>query len=230
MEQELDGYGLIILIWLAVVYWQVRNSLRQPPQNDRRTPWDAGRDTGLTLSRQAMTVVPSQNGSDNDACWKGIAKPGSEVACGLLAIRRADHSFDAQHFLTGAAFAYEAIVSAFAGGDRAALQNLLSPDVYEAFAAAIAEREQRGEHMETSFVSVDKPQIVEANLCANSAQVTVRLISELVTATRAIGNAVVGGDPAKVLKVSEIWNFAREISSSRDDWKLDHHRHRLRSL
>ena len=49
--------------------------------------------------------------------------------------------FDPEHFLTGAKAAYEMIVTAFAEGDRATLKNLLAPDVYEGFVAAIAERE-----------------------------------------------------------------------------------------
>ena len=51
------------------------------------------------------------------------------------------------------------IVIAFAHGDRRTLKDLLSKEVYEGFDRAIAERESRGEKVETTFVSIDKAEI-----------------------------------------------------------------------
>ena len=48
------------------------------------------------------------------------------------------------------------IVTAFAEGNREVLRNLLAPSVFESFAAALAEREKRGEKITTTFVSIDK--------------------------------------------------------------------------
>ena len=60
-----------------------------------------------------------------------------------MAITKASPDFDPEHFLAGARVAYEMIVTAFAQGDRASLKNLLAPDVYDGFVAAITERERR---------------------------------------------------------------------------------------
>ena len=58
-----------------------------------------------------------------------------------------------RELLEGAKSAYEMIVTAFAQGDRKTLKDLLSREVYEGFERAITEREQRGEKVETTFVS-----------------------------------------------------------------------------
>ena len=51
------------------------------------------------------------------------------------------------------------IVTAFAQGDRRTLKDLLSKDVFDGFVGAIADREKRGERVETTFVSIDKADI-----------------------------------------------------------------------
>src|SRR5690606_29932595 len=62
-----------------------------------------------------------------------IAGPASE---GLMTIVRADPSFDSEHFVAGARSAYELIVNAFAKGERETLEGLLTPRVYDSYAAA----------------------------------------------------------------------------------------------
>ena len=81
----------------------------------------------------------------------------SEITKGLLDIVRADASFDPNHFLQGAKAAYEIIVTAFAEGNRKTLKDLLNPEVYEGFSSAIAERENRGEQIDQSFVASSRP-------------------------------------------------------------------------
>jgi predicted lipid-binding transport protein (Tim44 family) len=103
---------------------------------------------------------------------------------GLKAIAAADRSFDPDAFLAGARAAYEMIVTAFAEGDRKTLRNLLSREVNDGLVAAIAECEQRQEKIEFKFVGIDKAEITEASLKAETAQLTVRFLSKLISATR----------------------------------------------
>ena len=74
--------------------------------------------------------------------------------------------------------------TAFAQGDRKTLKDLLSRDVYEGFERAITERERRGETVETTFVSIDKAEMAGAELQGKTAQIVVRFLSKLITATR----------------------------------------------
>ena len=61
---------------------------------------------------------------------------------------------------------------------------------------------------------------VEAALKGSTAQVTVRLQSELISATRDRDGHVIDGDPAKVSEVVDIWTFARDTGTRDPNWKL----------
>jgi len=152
--------------------------------------------------------------------WKGIAEPGSAAAVGLDAVLAQDPAFDPQHFLTGARAAYEMIVTAYAEGDRRTLKNLLSREVLDGFDSVIRERENRGETSETRFVSIDKADIIGAELRGRSAQITVRFVSQLISVTRDRSGAVIDGNAERVTDVTDVWTFARDLSSRDPNWKL----------
>ena len=142
------------------------------------------------------------------------------MASGLDAIASADPSFDAQHFIAGARAAYEMVVTAFAGGDRRQLRGLLSRDVYDGFDAHIGERESRGETVETKFVSIDSSAVTAAELRNRMAQITLRFVSKLVSATRDRSGNVIDGNAEKVTDVTDVWTFARDVSSRDPNWKV----------
>ncbi|HZB91379.1 MAG TPA: Tim44/TimA family putative adaptor protein, partial [Stellaceae bacterium] len=76
------------------------------------------------------------------------------LAVGLAKLKAADRGFDEKGFLAGARAAFEIIVNAFAKGDAAALQPLLSPDVFASFATAIRTRQAQHETLETNLLSI----------------------------------------------------------------------------
>jgi predicted lipid-binding transport protein (Tim44 family) len=152
--------------------------------------------------------------------WKGLAESGSTIAAGLDAIVAAEPSFDAKHFIAGARAAYEMIVTAFAEGDRRQLRGLLSREVFDGFDAAIAERENRGETAETRFVSIDDSAITAADLRNRTAHITVRFVSKLISATRDRTGNVIEGNAERVTNVTDVWTFARDISSRDPNWKV----------
>ncbi|HUD89539.1 MAG TPA: Tim44/TimA family putative adaptor protein, partial [Xanthobacteraceae bacterium] len=152
--------------------------------------------------------------------WKGVADAGSAVAAGLDAIVAADPSFDVKHFITGARAAYEMIVTTFAEGDRRQLRTLLSREVFDGFDAAITEREGKGETAETRFVSIDGSTVTAAELRNRNAQITVRFVSKLVSATRDRTGTVIDGNAEKVTDVTDVWTFARDVSSRDPNWKV----------
>jgi predicted lipid-binding transport protein (Tim44 family) len=152
--------------------------------------------------------------------WKGIAQAGTPLATGLDAILQADPSFDARGFGAGAKAAYEMIVQAYAKGDRKTLKDLLAKDVFDGFAGAISERDNRGETSETTFVSIDKSDIIAAEMRGKLAQVTVSFASKLITATRDKNGVVVDGSAEKIVDVNDIWTFARDVSTRDPNWRL----------
>ena len=159
-------------------------------------------------------------GENTYAAIDAFADPGTELNRGLRAIRDVDASFEPKTFVEGAKMAYEMIVMAYADGDRRTLKNLLSRDVYEGFVSAIAERESRSEKIQSSFVGIDKADIVNAEMKGGEAHITLRIVSELISATRDSRGEVIDGDPETVAEVKDVWTFARDTRSRDPNWKL----------
>jgi predicted lipid-binding transport protein (Tim44 family) len=162
--------------------------------------------------------VPSVE--DIEAKLGGHAPKDSPLARSLTQLMRADPSFDPGPFLDGAKAAYEMVVMSFAEGDEETLRNLLSSEVFEGFETAIRERESRGEKVESNLVGINKADIIEADVKNRTAYVTVKFVSELISVTRDADDEVVEGDPKKVREVTDIWTFARDITSKNPNWKL----------
>src|SRR5207253_4152216 len=152
--------------------------------------------------------------------WKGLTEPGTALALGLDAIAEKESAFDPRHFLSGARGAYEMIVLAFANGDRRALKDLLSSEVFESFEGVIKDREKHEQKTETRFVSIDKAELVGAEARDRAAQLTVRFVSQMVSVTRDKTGASVDGNPDKVADITDVWTFARDTSSRDPNWKL----------
>jgi predicted lipid-binding transport protein (Tim44 family) len=230
-----DFYTIIFLALAIFIFARLRSVLGQRTGRER-PPYDpySARDGAKAVparEREKVVPLPGRNPepsprSDGDATsppaerWAGLAEAGSPAATGLEAIAKADHDFDARHFLAGGKTAYEMIVTAFAEGDRRALKNLLAKDVFEGFAAAIAEREGRGETMESRFVSIEKAEIIGAELKGKSAQITIRFVSQLISVTRNRAGQVVDGSPERVTDVTDIWTWARPVGARGPNWKL----------
>jgi predicted lipid-binding transport protein (Tim44 family) len=150
-----------------------------------------------------------------------IAATGTSTTSeGLAALAAADRSFNAAQFLNGAKIAYEMIVTAFADGDRKSLKQLLNTEVYDGFVQAVSAREARGEKIEFKFVGIDKAEITGVTVKGATAQVTMRFLSKLVSATHDKDGKVIDGDPTHVGDVTDVWTFARELASRDPNWKL----------
>jgi predicted lipid-binding transport protein (Tim44 family) len=132
----------------------------------------------------------------------------------------ADSSFAPREFLQGARAAYEMIVMAFARGDRKALKDLLSKEVFDGFSSVITQREQNNLKAEATFVSLDKANIVEAELKGKTMEVTVKFASKLINATRDAAGTVVEGSAEAITDVVDIWTFARDAGSRDPNWRL----------
>src|SRR5260370_26476474 len=112
------------------------------------------------------------------------------------------------------------MVTACAGGVRPTLKTLPPGDVYDGLEAAVRERKTKGEAAESRFVSIDKSDITDAELRGRTAQITIRFVSQLVSVTRDRDGAVIEGSPEKVTDVTDVWTFARDLSSRDPNWKL----------
>jgi predicted lipid-binding transport protein (Tim44 family) len=229
MRDLFDIYTIIFLALAVFIFLRLRSVLGQrtgrerppyDPYSARDTVRGSSNDNVVTLPRTSDAQRPPAEPVEPGDRWKGIVEAGSAAAAGLDAIAQEDKSFDGNAFIAGARQAYEMIVTAYAEGDRRALKNLLSREVYEGFEAAIRERESRGETAETRFVAIEKSDIVGAELRGRTAQVTMRFVSQLVSVTRDRSGNVIEGNPEKVTDVTDVWTFARDVTSRDPNWKL----------
>ncbi len=217
----------IVFLLLAVfVIYRLRSVLGQrtgnePPPGVRREP---PREQGNNVIPLPTANGARQEGFAPDAPapdrWAGIAEAGSPIAQGLDAVSAADRSFEPKGFLQGAKAAYEMIVVAFAKGDRKTLKDLLSKEVFDGFVGVVSEREARGESVETTFVSIDRADLADVQMKARVANVTVKFVSKIITATRDKAGKVVDGSAEKVVDVTDIWTFSRDTASRDPNWRL----------
>jgi predicted lipid-binding transport protein (Tim44 family) len=146
--------------------------------------------------------------------------PGSTLAKGVDSIREQDPKFDADAFLKGAKSAHEMIAKAFAEGDRATLKLLLAPDVYASFEGAIVTREKHGQSVDFAFVGLKAAELQTAGLRGRFAEVTVKFVSELISATRDAAGTVIDGAAGVVREVTDVWTFVRDTRLDDRNWKV----------
>jgi len=236
MSEAFDIYTLLFLVLAVVIFIRLRNVLgrrtgnERPPYDpyaasDAKRPRPDANEPVVALPRGRSSRGPVAEASvpsveDLEERLGRHATKDSPLGQSLTGLMRADPGFDPNQFLDGAKAAYEMIVMGFAQGDDATLKQLLGSDVYDGFERAIRERESRGEKVESSLVGIDKADIIEAEVKNRTAYVTVKFVSELISVTRDAEGEVAEGDPKKVREVTDIWTFARDITSKNPNWKL----------
>jgi predicted lipid-binding transport protein (Tim44 family) len=230
MSDIFDLTNLLLLAVAVAIFLRLRSVLGrrtgdEQPRLDRYATRDAAapaRDSNVIPLPRAAETSPSggQPSSQSVDDRVGALPENSRAAAPLREIAKADPSFDSGSFLKGSAIAYEAIVTAYARGDRETLRNLLSREVLDSFTSVISERESQGETNELSFVGISSADIVDAHFADRVAHVTVRFVSELVTAVRDKAGNVIEGDIKAVRQVTDVWTFARNVSSPNPNWQL----------
>tara|TARA_A100001037_G_C15061539_1_gene595015 strand:+ start:335 stop:1015 length:681 start_codon:yes stop_codon:yes gene_type:complete len=217
-----EGFPFLDIVLFAMVaafiILRLRGVLGRRPGNGRPN-YDAlsrrqqGDENVITLPDRAQDS-PEESDQEYEAEEEAV------VGAGLRDIRAADNQFSPDEFLQGARAAYEMIVTAYAVADDAVLQQLLSDEVYENFAGAIQERISMGHTLETTLLAIRSADIVEARLAGDTAEVTVKFVSDVINVTREEDGTVVSGDPDMAQDVTDFWTFARNARSSDPNWQL----------
>lgn len=193
MDQALIEYAVLAFV-AGFVLFRLYTTLGRRVDSERPTPRPA----------PAQGEMPRENNGPQQMPAPMASGPAGE---GLMAIVRADPQFDVEHFIVGARAAYELIISAFAKGDRDALSGLLTPRVYESYAAAITAREAKNEPG-PELVRLKTGEIVDADLAGDIARVTVRFEAELAEGAHGVRDA------------RERWTFERDVRSPDPNWRL----------
>jgi predicted lipid-binding transport protein (Tim44 family) len=221
-----DFITLFFLVAAVLIFLQLRSVLgrrtgSEKPPFDPYSPRDVAKNPGGDDSK--VVTLPRRDATDDEQRYAdvdAVAKPDTPLNTALRELVKSDPSFRPREFLNGARMAYEMIVMAFADGDRKTLKGLLSKEVFDGFDTAITDRESRGEVVKSTFVGIDKADITHAAVKDAEEQITVRIVSQLISATYDKAGALIDGDQETVAEVTDIWTFARDIHSRDPNWRL----------
>jgi len=216
-----DGFAFFDIIIFAMLAGYLVFQLRRV----------LGRRTGHEQDRRSnpFTRQPDDNADNDNVIALPDRQPdgpdaGEDDAAaemnGLTRLKAEDPSFDDREFLQGAKGAFEWIVGAFARGDRDELRNLLGPSLYESFEAAIDEREQAGESLETTVASMKSASIDDVTIDGALVSITVEFLTDQVKVIRNASGDVIDGDPDRIETVTDIWVFTRDMRSRDPNWQL----------
>lgn len=206
----MNEFVLVDLLFMALAIgaaW-VAHILAPPPLNEARN----------NVPRPLLAA-----GTDLVA-WTGIAldtrKPPRPLDEILRRICTASGYRDIEVFLEGARLAYEEITDAFARGSLSAQRHLLSKPVYEIFEEAITQRTARDETVERTFIGIGGCDILDAGLGNGQAWIDVRFVGVMVSVTKNAAGDIVAGHPNRVVEVTEVWTFERDLRAAEPRWLL----------
>jgi predicted lipid-binding transport protein (Tim44 family) len=214
-----EGFQFIEIIFFAMVavfiFLRLRGVLGRRTGNEPVPRKPLGNDR---TRHDEDNVVSLPDRQRDDTADDDI--PLGTAADGVREIRAMDPSFSTDEFVGGARTAYDMVLMSFAAGDTDTLRALLDDDVYTNFQRAIADRESRGETLETTLVAIKSSDVAEARAVGRMAEVTIKFVAELVNVTRDKNGEVISGDPRVVQNITDFWTFAREVRSADPNWKL----------
>ncbi len=149
----------------------------------------------------------------------GVASiQGKDAEAGLMDIIAADKNFDMKFFFEAIQDVFAMVVEGFGEGDKEMLEDLLAPDVYNAFATAIDAREKSGETLSNEIQAINKAEIIEAKLDGKQANITVRFTASEISVTRDAEGEIIAGHPERAIEMLDIWTFSKDIKSRDPRW------------
>lgn len=233
--QSFDPFTVAILVAAIIILLKLRSVLGQKTghqedlsdlfdrekENQKKREEGPAADNVVTLpTRKQGASVDSDEPDPRIAQIDKIAKPRTKINKGLKEILKVDANFNPKEFMAGADMAYEMIVDAYAKGDIDTLGNLLSSEVFEGFKSAIDDRQQRGETVKSTFIGIDESSIQGAELKDNESHITIKFVSQIVSATFDKEGVIVEGDEKDIARVKDVWTFSRDTRSNDPTWYL----------
>ncbi len=214
----MEGFQFVDIILLAMVAGFLILRLRSTL--GRRTGHEQGQDN---YRRDNVVELSPRANPDSETVVVGDIDPayiGTLFEEGLTQITLSDPNFSVEDFLGGAGKAFEMIVIAYAEHDTDTLKPLLSDEVYSNFAAAVQDREDREERMETELIVIKPIKLESVSVDGRTAKIAARFESEQVNIIKDADGQIVDGDPEHIESVTDIWTFERNLANSDPNWLL----------
>jgi len=187
-----------------------------------RTGYEPPSDGMQGPGRESEQEATASSGDDDELEAKAVRDLDPDDRSALAEIRSVEPDFSLEDFLHGARSAYEMILTAYEEGDRGTLQDLLTPDVYQAFEQIIRNREEKGLQVESRFIGVRDLKVEKIAFDPDTAEadLTLRFVGEMITAVRDAENRVVEGDPNEIRRQTDVWTFSRVMGAPNPNWLL----------
>lgn len=142
------------------------------------------------------------------------------VADAVKQVMTRHESFDPGHFLDGAKRAFDMIVNAYTSGNKDLLKKLLTPELYQAYAKDIDEREKEGKVLEIVVHSLKDTIISDVDVRENVTRIYVTYKAEETTYLRDRNGEIIEGNPSERDHVTDIWMFEQNLNNDDPTWYL----------
>lgn len=183
-----------------------------------------GKRTGYERNQEDDYGLPEQDPEIQDTKiidWpKTPIAANEEVRQKIQKLKEIDPNFSEHHFMTGAKYAFETILSAFASGDLNTLKPLLDEPLFKSFKASIDSRSEHHEKQVTRLEKIKEIVISDAYYESSFCYVTVHYTSEQINVTYDQENRVLEGDPDHYVTLKDAWTFKRDPKSTGPEWLL----------
>ncbi len=137
-------------------------------------------------------------------------------------IIKLDPDFEIESFNDGAKKAFEFILTEYSKNQLKALDKLTSKSIFNAFKNQINQRENNGESLEITVISVKTPEIKKVTINDKKfAFIDLLFDSEQVQVTKDKKENVIDGDTNQILTIKEIWTFSKNLKSDDPNWILE---------
>jgi predicted lipid-binding transport protein (Tim44 family) len=214
----------ILIYALIAVFlgWRLYSALgtRHEGERQRPNPFSAPESPQDEKSLLALPLAPvAKDRKEKEGFATAAFLPAPDSLSGALyALGQADPLFDEKAFLRGARMAFEMIVQGFAAGEREALKPLLSPALFDAFKGAIDAREEARERVEVKLLNLIDAAITAVKMEGRHANVTVEFVSD--QSRLVLGEGDVVRENNGTQRLTDVWTFRRDVSSSNPNWAL----------
>ncbi len=218
MGDDFALFDIIIFAMLAgYLVFQLRRVLGRRTGHQQRRPNSVSKPPSEAANNDERLTIA---GPDTAETAEDDPTPAEAAMSPYTRLKALDPDYDERDFLRGARAAFEWIVAVFSRGDRAELENLLSPQLMARFEEAIDRREAAGETLETTVSAVRSAMIEDVEIHESVITITVEFISDQVKVVRDAAGAVIDGDPDRFETLTDIWSFRRDIRSGDPNWQL----------
>jgi len=134
-------------------------------------------------------------------------------------LTREEKSFSMDNFVDGAKKAFKMILVAFNSNEIQTLDELLDDKLYQKFIKEINNRAKNTVKQEVTLVGIKDVTIMDADIQDEVASIKLEIVSEQIIIGRDKDKKIVSGSANKILQISDIWTFSKQIKSG-NLWQL----------